>query len=193
MLASSPHDQFAEWLKVAIEADLKDATAMAVATANGAGRPSVRTVLLKHSGNDGYCWYTDLGSQKAADLEGNNQAELLFYWREFERQVRISGIVETVSEEQADEYFATRPVDSKVAAAASAQSQPVADRDTLETAFEEVMARHPDGEVPRPRSWGGYRLIPDLFEFWQGRESRLHDRFRYVWDAAGWSIERLQP
>ena len=166
---------------------------MTLATATAQGMPSVRIVLLKHFDADGFCWYTDKSSQKGAELAANPQASLLFYWRELERQVRISGVVEALEDRFNDEYFHSRPEDSRFSAAASQQSQPVEARDTLKARIAELRRQHPDGDVPRPAQWGGYRLRAQQIEFWQGRENRLHDRFRFTREAAGWLIERLQP
>lgn len=192
-LLASPHEQFAVWMNAAVQAQLKDATAMAIATSDGTGKPGVRIVLLKHFDAHGYCWYTDLSSPKATALRANQQAELLFYWREFDRQVRISGRVEQLTDAEADAYFDSRPGASKISAAASAQSQIIADRDALEAQYHDIEMRYPAGDVPRPHRWGGYRLDAQAFEFWQGRAGRLHDRFRYDRVAEEWHIDRLQP
>ncbi len=192
-LAADPLDQFKAWLDAALEAQLTDATAMALATADPQGMPSNRIVLLKGYSDRGFTWFTDYRSLKGADLAANPQAALLFYWREFERQVRISGTVEKISRAESADYFASRPPDSQLAAAASHQSAAVADRPTLEQAVAKLSAQYPDGVVPAPQQWGGYCLSPTRFEFWQGREGRLHDRFCYVAQDAGWLIERLQP
>jgi pyridoxamine 5'-phosphate oxidase len=193
MLAQSPHDQFAAWMDAAVRAQLRDTTAMALATASGAGKPGVRIVLLKHFDANGYCWYTDLGSHKAADLSDNLQAELLFYWREFDRQIRISGTVERLADAEVDAYFTSRPLASKLSAAASSQSSTIEDRAALEAEYDRIERQHPDGDVPRPERWGGFRLVAETFEFWQGRKGRLHDRFRYAIADQDWQIERLQP
>jgi pyridoxamine 5'-phosphate oxidase len=192
-LPADPLEQFGRWLDVAVEAGAKDATAMALATASSVGMPSVRIVLLKEYGPEGFVWYTDYRSQKGRELADNPSASAVFYWRDFDRQVRITGAVERVDPETAADYFRSRPQDSRFSAAASEQSKPVADRQTLEDRVADLMVRYPDGEVPMPEDWGGYRLQPELFEFWQGREGRLHDRFRYVRSRSGWDVERLQP
>jgi pyridoxamine 5'-phosphate oxidase len=192
-LAAEPLEQFRHWLDQALAAELRDATAMALATASSAGEPSVRVVLLKRFDRDGFCWYTDYRSHKGRDLAANPRAELLFHWREFDRQVRIGGAVERLDDASARDYFASRPADSRLSAAASTQSAPVADRQTLEAAVAELRRRYADGQVPKPDEWGGYRLIPDRFEFWQGRAGRLHDRFCYTGGAGGWQVTRLQP
>lgn len=188
-----PIAQFGHWLRDAKDAEIKDATAMALATADAAGMPAVRIVLLKHFDAEGFCWYTDRESHKGEELAANPQASLLFYWRDFDRQVRISGKVERLDETHSDQYFHERPAGSRFSAAASQQSQAVDSRATLEARVAALQAQYPNDEVPRPERWGGYRLIPASFEFWQGRESRLHDRFRFVRTGDNWLIERLQP
>ncbi len=192
-LPEDPLVLFGAWLEAALEAGAKDATAMALATASRDGVPAVRVVLLKSHGPDGFVWFTDYASQKGRELEANPQASLAFYWRDFDRQVRVTGTVGRVPTEESQCYFDSRPEESRFSAAASAQSQTVADRATLEARVAELRARHPDGNVPMPEHWGGYALTPRAIEFWQGREGRLHDRFRYERTSAGWAIARLQP
>lgn len=193
-LAEDPLAQFQRWFAEALEAGIKDATAMALATADERAAPSVRIVLLKHFDEHGFCWYTDYRSQKGRELERNPQASGLFHWRELDRQVRVSGMVEKLDPRTATAYFETRPDDSRFSAAASCQSQPVDERATLEARVAELRRRFSDGRVPRPEAWGGYRLIPHTYEFWQGREGRLHDRFRFTLNEDGaWVAERLQP
>ena len=158
---------------------------MALATAGADGAPSVRIVLLKHFDANGLCWYTDYRSLKGVELAENPAASVLFHWRERDRQVRISGPVQRLSAAESQAYFESRPADSRYASAASVQSAPVANRQALEQAVQALRQAHaPDG-VPRPPEWGGYRLRPVEYEFWQGREGRLHDRFRYRKDDAG--------
>lgn len=192
-IAQDPMQQFGMWLEDAHRAELVDATSMTLATVAANGQPSARIVLLKHFDAQGYAWYTGYGGQKAIELAANNKATLLFYWRELERQVRISGVVEQVPLEYSESYFASRPEDSRFSAAASEQSQVIADRPALEAKVAELRVRYPDGDVPMPKEWGGYRLQPSEYEFWQGRVGRLHDRFRYQPTANGWQIDRLQP
>jgi pyridoxamine 5'-phosphate oxidase len=192
-LQGDPLDQFERWFTEAVDAGLADATAMALATAGADGQPAVRIVLLKHFDHDGFCWYTDYRSAKGRELAENPRASCLFHWRELDRQVRLSGPVTRIAAADATAYFATRPADSRFSAAASRQSAVVPSRDELESRVAELRRQHPDGDVPRPEQWGGYRLQPECYEFWQGRTGRLHDRFRYTRHGDGWQIERLQP
>jgi len=192
-LNADPLQQFDAWLSAANRANLTDATAMTLATVDPDGRPSTRIVLLKHFDETGYVWYTDYASQKGRDLGANANASVLFYWRELERQVRIDGVVSKVERALSEQYFNSRPQDSRFSAAASHQSQPVAERATLEQTVAALRAQYPSGDVPPPTNWGGYRLHAQAYEFWQGREGRLHDRFRYQPTKTGWRIERLQP
>lgn len=192
-LASDPLEQFKRWMKEALEYPVTDATAMALATADGSGQPSVRMVLLKHYGTEGFCWYTDKRSPSGQALRENPRAELLFYWQVFNRQVRISGRVVTLAESLNDEYFNQRPQACRFSASASHQSTVVDNRSVLEEAVKTLHSRYPDGNAPRPQQWGGYALLPESFEFWQGRASRLHDRFKYRQHAQQWVIERLSP
>jgi len=193
MLEQDPVKQFAQWLEKATEVSPDDATSMTLATASASGMPSARIVLLKHFGEEGFAWYTDYESQKGKELAENPQAELMFYWYGLERQVRIQGKVEKLSVEQGEQYFNERPFGSRLSAAASHQSHSIDSREALEQRVDELSAQYPDEDLPKPERWGGYRLIPTCFEFWQGRENRLHDRFRYTLTDAGWQIERLQP
>lgn len=192
-LAADPLDQFERWFREAVDAGLKDATAMALATADRSGEPAVRIVLLKHFDADGLCWYTDYRSAKGRELAANPRASCLFHWRELDRQVRVTGPVSRLDPSDADAYFATRPEDSRFSAAASCQSAPVDGREALERQVAELRRQYPDGSVPRPAQWGGYRLLPHSWEFWQGRVGRLHDRFRYRLEDGAWQVQRLQP
>lgn len=192
-LPADPLELFGRWLDQAVSTGATDATAMALATAALDGTPSVRIVLLKEHGPDGFVWFTDYGSQKGQELSENPRASVAFYWRDFSRQVRVSGAVAAIDEETSRKYFDTRPVESRFSAAASDQSQPVPDRKTLEDRVAALRSQHPNDEVPMPAGWGGYCLTPVQIEFWQGREGRLHDRFRYVRENGNWSICRLQP
>jgi pyridoxamine 5'-phosphate oxidase len=189
----NPMRQFAHWFEQVRHTEA-DPTAMALATASPDGRPSVRTVLLKGIDDRGYIFYTNYESRKAREMEATGRASLLFFWPSVERQVRIDGIVERISPVESDAYFETRPLDSRLSVYASKQSEAIESRDVLEEAFERVKRTYGDGPVPRPAWWGGYRIVPDEFEFWQGRTSRLHDRLRYVKQPDGsWHRERLAP
>ena len=194
-LAADPVDQFTAWLADARAHRILDATAMSLATVDADGQPHSRVVLLKHFDAAGFVWYTYQESDKARQIEANPRAALLFYWCALERQVRIEGRVERLDPADADEYFYSRPEGSRFSAAASVQSAPIEDRGVLERRVAELRERHPDGHVPRPAAWGGYRLRPARFEFWQGRADRLHDRFAYARPAADadWSARRLSP
>jgi pyridoxamine 5'-phosphate oxidase len=190
---SNPMRQLLHWFDQVRHTE-SDPTAMALATASPDGRPSVRTVLLKGIDDRGYIFYTNYESRKAREMEATGRASLLFFWASVERQVRIDGTVERISPVESDAYFDTRPLDSRLSVYASKQSEAIESRDVLEEAFERVKRTYGNGPVPRPEWWGGYRVVPDEFEFWQGRTSRLHDRLRYVKQPDGsWSRERLAP
>jgi pyridoxamine 5'-phosphate oxidase len=187
-----PFVQFSVWFEQARVTE-QDPTAMALATATRDGRPSVRTVLLKGVDAAGFVFYTNYHSRKAREMEQTGRASLLFLWRSVDQQVRIEGRVEKVSEAESDAYFATRPIESRWSVYASRQSERIESRAALESRYE--VARQIYGDtVPRPRWWGGYRVVPDEFEFWQGRASRLHDRLLYRRQADGsWTQDRLAP
>lgn len=184
--------QFGKWMEEALAAGVVLPNAMTLATATLDARPSARMVLLKGVDEGGFVFYTNYGSRKAKELEENPQGALVFYWHQLERQVRARGRVVRTSEEEAAEYFATRPVGSRLSAWASPQSEVVSSRAELEDMLEAVGRAHPD-DVPLPPFWGGYRLIPDEIEFWQGMPDRLHDRLLYTRSQRGWRIERLAP
>jgi pyridoxamine 5'-phosphate oxidase len=189
---ADPLRQFERWFQDALGAGLALPNAMTLATADAAGKPSARVVLLKGIDGNGFVFYTNYRSRKARELEAQPSACLVFIWSELERQVRVEGRAEKVSGAESDAYFVTRPAGARLSAWASPQSERVKDRLTLEKAMQEVKARH--GEAPpRPPSWGGYRLLPEEIEFWQGRADRLHDRLLYTRSAGGWRIERLAP
>ncbi|HVU36477.1 MAG TPA: pyridoxamine 5'-phosphate oxidase [Opitutaceae bacterium] len=184
---------FREWFNVASAAEPFDATAMALATADAGGRPSVRMVLLKHFDARGFVFYTNLESPKSSDLRSNPRAELCFHWPKLQRQVRVRGAVEPVAEAEGDAYFATRPRLSQLGAWASKQSTPIAGRFVLEQAVATAGLRFPVGTVPRPPFWSGWRVIPEQIEFWQERAFRHHDRRRFTLAAGGWTMEWLFP
>lgn len=192
-IAADPITQFAKWFDEAIHAEIPEANAMSLATVGSNGRPSSRIVLIKHFGADGFTWFTNYQSRKGHELLENPYGALLFHWIELERQVRIEGRVGRVSEAESDAYFQSRPLRSQLGAIASAQSQPIATREMLEAEYAEAELRFGD-HPPRPKHWGGYRLLPDAVEFWQGRRSRMHDRILYTLAANGeWLRQRLQP
>lgn len=192
-VSANPIDQFTKWFGEAIRAQVPEANAMSVSTASGHGRPSSRILLIKDVDQRGFTWFTNYDSRKGHELAQNPYAALLFYWIELERQVRIEGRVERISDAESDAYFQSRPLKSRLGAIASSQSRPVTSREELEARFAEVEKQY--GEHPiRPAHWGGYRLTPDYIEFWQGRPSRLHDRIAYTLQTDGsWQRQRLQP
>ncbi|MEK9594227.1 MAG: pyridoxamine 5'-phosphate oxidase, partial [Luminiphilus sp.] len=189
-----PVAQFVAWQDQAIAAGLADPTACVLATQQPDHTLRQRMVLMKGVDARGLMFYTNYGSGKAAALAECDQASMLFPWNELDRQVSVSGAVERASEEESDAYFASRPRDSQLGAWASAQSQTIDNREALMQQLADVSARFGEGEIPRPPHWGGYRLIPVSWEFWQGGENRLHDRFRYTCsDDGNWQVMRLQP
>lgn len=187
-LDPDPLRQFERWHA---EAGGGDAVALATATADGA--PSLRMVLLKGADEGGFVFHSSYEGRKARELAENPRAALLFYWHEPGRQVRVEGVVERVDQADSEAYFRTRPRGGQLAAWASTQSEPIGSREELEARFREVEAEYEGREVPLPPHWGGFRLVPDSYEFWEHRDNRMHDRFRYRRNAGGWVIERLSP
>ncbi|WP_149113496.1 pyridoxamine 5'-phosphate oxidase [Limnoglobus roseus] len=187
-----PLTLFRRWFDAAAEAKLPEPNAMALATVSAEGRPSNRIVLLKGV-DHGLTFFTNYLSRKSRELQTNPFAAVVFLWDEIERQVRVEGTVEQVTAAESDAYYHSRPLSSRLGAWASEQSEVIPGRQILEQHQAELMAKYPDGNVPRPPHWGGYRLLPDAFEFWQGRPSRLHDRIRFRKEAGGWKRERLSP
>ena len=192
---SNPIEQFTSWFEEALNADLLEPNAMTLATASSNGKPTARIVLLKGYDERGFVFYTNYESTKGQQLIANPQATLVFFWDKLERQVRIEGKVTKLSAEESDRYFHSRPVSSQIGAWTSDQSRVIDSREVLERKQQELKAKYADGAtIPRPPHWGGFRLIPDLIEFWQGRPSRLHDRLVYqLQDDATWKIVRLSP
>ena len=193
-LAADPIEQFETWLAQAVAGGITDPTAMVLATVEEGGRPWQRIVLLKDFGHQGFVFYTNLGSRKARAISENPQVSLLFPWNVLERQVIVGGVVERLSTLEVSRYFFSRPRESQLAAWASAQSRPLSARTVLEQKIAEIQHRFAKGEVPMPGFWGGFRVVPQQIEFWQGGAHRLHDRFLYTREEElHWTIERLAP
>jgi pyridoxamine 5'-phosphate oxidase len=190
---TDPFALFRLWFDQAVAAELSDPNAMILATCTPDGKPSARAVLLKVLDDRGLTFFTNYDSRKGQEIASNPHVALVFLWHQLERQVRVEGTAEVVTAAESDEYFAKRPLGSRLGAWASAQSTVIPDRAYLEARHAELMSKYPDGQVPRPPNWGGYRVIPSVFEFWQGRRSRLHDRIRFTRCADGWKRDRLSP
>lgn len=191
--ADDPMVLFNTWFEQALKAEVNEPNAMNLATVDEHGKPSSRIVLVKQFDRRGFTWYTNYDSQKGRELSANAHAALLFFWSELERQIRIEGRVERTSAEESDKYFHSRPLKSRLSAIASAQSTPIASRSALEQHYDAIAAKFGD-QPPRPENWGGFRLVPERIEFWQGRRSRFHDRIVYTLQADGsWTRQRLQP
>ncbi len=192
-LLEHPIDQFELWMKQAIAAEITDATAMTIATVSKNGKPSQRTVLLKQLDKNGFVFFTNTESEKAKHIQTNPFVSLHFSWLSLERQIKIQGEAKKLPTTEALKYFLTRPKDSQLAAWASPQSKIISSRKMLEQKFAEIKHKFSKGEIPLPSFWGGYRIIPERIEFWQGRGQRLHDRFEYTLTQNKWNIERLAP
>jgi pyridoxamine 5'-phosphate oxidase len=190
--ARDPLAQFTAWMDEALRAQALEPTACNLSTVDSRGRPAGRIVLLKGVDSEGFVFFTNYASRKGRELAGHPHGALTFMWKELERQVRVEGPVEKVSEADSDAYFASRPLGSRIGAWASPQSEPIESRAWLENRIEELSRQHGENP-PRPPHWGGYRLVPDLLEFWQGRQSRLHDRIAYSREGPKWHIARLAP
>lgn len=189
-----PIKQFEKWFQEAQTSKITEPNALVLATADADGTPSSRTVLLKAIDHRGLSFFTNYDSQKGKELAANPKASATFLWLDLERQIHIRGAVEKVSEQESEDYFRMRPWKSQIGAVASFQSECIPNRGWLEERFEDLKAQFPEGHpIPRPSNWGGYRLIPQVMEFWQGRQSRLHDRIVYQRTKGGWEIERLSP
>jgi pyridoxamine 5'-phosphate oxidase len=193
-IAKNPIDQFAQWWNEAVHAKIDEVNAMTLATASADGFPSARIVLLKDFSAAGFSFYTNYESYKGKQLEENPKACLVFFWKELERQVRITGLVEKLSQEESDLYFKSRPEASRIGASTSPQSQVIENRNWLDEKFNEMVKLLEGTDIQRPQNWGGYIVKPVIIEFWQGRPSRLHDRIQYSVQSDGnWKIERLAP
>lgn len=190
---ADPIKQFEIWWQQAIESEILEPNAMTLATCTADGKPSARIVLLKEIYNNGFVFYTNYESRKGKEINQNPFAAIVFFWKELERQIRIEGEMKKVSNEQSDAYFLSRPLESRVGASISPQSQVISSREVLDKNFIEYSAKYELEEIPRPENWGGYVITPAAIEFWQGRPGRLHDRLRYMMNNNTWKIERLAP
>ena len=189
----NPFKQFEKWWQQAMESKIEEPNAMILATSTVDGKPSCRTVLLKDFTNEGFIFFSNYDSRKAFQIEQNPSVALLFFWKEMERQVRIEGTIHKVSAEESDLYFASRPRESKIGAWSSPQSKVIENREFLQQNVEKYNAQFDTGDIPRPKFWGGYIVIPSMLEYWQGRPGRLHDRLQYTTAENEWMIKRLAP
>lgn len=192
-LGEDPINQFSIWMEDALKARIEEPTAMTLATADAYGKPSARTLLLKGYTQEGFIFYTNLSSRKGSHLEVNPHAAILFFWPALERQIRIEGRIKVLERQQSVEYFDSRPYGSRLAASISPQSQVIPNRKFLEEKMEDLSRKYQSDKIPMPKEWGGFKLMPEYFEFWQGRANRLHDRFRYTLIDGKWNIARLAP
>ncbi len=192
-LSSSPFEQFEKWFAQAVQADIPDASAMSIATVSIDGKPTLRTVLLKLFDEKGFVFFTNYSSLKSRQIEGNPNVSLLFPWTALERQIEINGRAERISTAESLKYFLSRPRGSQMGAWASAQSSPINSRQLLEGQLQKIKEKFTHGKISLPDFWGGYRVVPETIEFWQGGVNRLHDRFEYTRQENGWEINRLQP
>lgn len=188
-----PMALFQRWMDEAIAAGIPEPNAMTLATVSSDGQPSARIVLLKLLDERGLAFFTNYGSRKGREIAENPRASVVFFWAAIERQVRVEGVIEKTTEAESEDYFHSRPANSRLGAWASEQSEPLSGREELEAKHAALVAKYPDGKIPRPPHWGGYRLIPSAFEYWQGRPSRLHDRIRFVRVDGRWERVRLSP
>ena len=188
-----PIGQFGKWWEEAIASSIDEVNAMTLSTVTAEGKPSARIVLLKGFDERGFVFFTNYESNKGVQLTANPFASLVFFWKELERQVRIEGICEKVSEQESDDYFHSRPIGSQLGACASPQSRVIESRRVIENNLEKLQDQYREMEIPRPAHWGGYRVVPQAIEFWQGRSSRLHDRIKYTKENQSWKIVRLAP
>ncbi len=190
---NNPFNQFSVWFKEAIDAEVPEPNAMTLSTVDSESKPHSRIVLLKGFDESGFVFYTNQASDKGEEIKANPNVALCFFWIELERQVRIEGTAQKTSSQESEAYFKVRPFKSQIGALASEQSKKVPDREFLENTFRELEQKYSESEVPKPESWGGYRILPESFEFWQGRRSRLHDRIKYELSEGNWTIKRLSP
>lgn len=192
-VSTDPFIQFTQWWDEAVQSEILEVNAMTLSTIKPDGRPSARIVLLKGFDQQGFVFYTNYESDKGKQLQQNPYASLVFFWKELERQVRIEGCCTRTSEKESSDYFRSRPLGSRLGAWSSPQSRVIPNRELLQQNLEELTARYPGDDIPRPPHWGGFRLVPDRIEFWQGRSNRLHDRILYEKSEASWRISRLAP